>query len=79
MTSGLLGKKLVDTDKFDKSNLFDNIECYRPQNIKELNEEDNYFARSVKDGIYLDYIKQLLFSYNIYTPLGCTSVTALKR
>ena len=62
-TEGASGRKYV-TD-YNKENLFDDKEAFNPQDIIKLNDEDEYFERAIKDGIYLDYVKQLLYSYNI--------------
>ena len=61
-TNGNLGTKIV-TD-FHKETLIENNN-FVPQDYIQLNDEDEYFERAIKDGIYLDYIKQLIFSYNI--------------
>ena len=60
---GATGRKLV-TD-FNKESLFDDKEAFQEQDILQLNDEDEYFERAIKDGIYLDYVKQQLFSFNI--------------
>ena len=62
-TMGATGRKLV-TD-FNKESLFDDKEAFQEQDILQLNDEDEYFERAIKDGIYLDYVKQQLFSFNI--------------
>ena len=62
-TMGATGRKLV-TD-FNKESLFDDKEAFQEQDILQLNDEDEYFERAIKDGIYLDYVKQKLFSFNI--------------
>ena len=62
-TMGATGRKLV-TD-FNKESLFGDKEAFQEQDILQLNDEDEYFERAIKDGIYLDYVKQQLFSFNI--------------
>ena len=60
---GAFGKKLVT--EFNKKSLFIDNEAFQEQDILQLNDEDEYFERAIKDGIYLDYVKQQLFSFNI--------------
>ena len=60
---GAFGKKLVT--EFNKKSLFTDNEAFQEQDILQLNDEDEYFERAIKDGIYLDYVKQQLFSFNI--------------
>ena len=62
-TMGATGRKLVT--EFNKELLLKNKEGFQEQDIMQLNNEDEYFERAIKDGIYLDYVKQQLFSYNI--------------
>ena len=62
-TMGATGRKLVT--EFNKESLFDDKEAFQEQDVLQLNDEDEYFERAIKDGIYLDYVKQQLFSYNI--------------
>ena len=62
-TMGAMGKKLVT--EFNKETLFDDKEAFQEQDVLQLNDEDEYFERAIKDGIYLDYVKQQLFSFNI--------------
>ena len=62
-TMGATGCKLVKD--FNKESLFDDKEAFQEQDILQLNDEDEYFERAIKDGIYLDYVKQQLFSFNI--------------
>ena len=62
-TKGLLGTGIV-TD-FDKSNMIDDKINFKKQDISQMNDEEEYFERAVKDGIYLDYIKQLIYAHNI--------------
>lgn len=60
---GALGKKLVT--EFNKEALLEDKQAFQEQDILQLNDEDEYFERAIKDGIYLDYVKQQLFSFNI--------------
>ena len=62
-TNGLLGRGIV-TD-FDKSNMIDDRINFKKLDVDQMNDEEEYFERAVKDGIYLDYIKQLIFAHNI--------------
>ena len=62
-TEGISGRKFVT--EFNKEPLFDDKEAFHPQDVLQLNEDDEYFERAIKDGIYLDYVKQQLFSFNI--------------
>ncbi len=62
-TKGLLGRGIV-TD-FDKSNMIDDRITFKKLDVDQMNDEEEYFERAVKDGIYLDYIKQLIFAHNI--------------
>ena len=62
-TMGALGKKLVT--EFNKEALLEDKQAFQEQDILQLNDEDEYFERAIKDGIYLDYVKQQLFSFNI--------------
>ena len=62
-TEGISGRKRVT--EFNKETLFDDKEAFQEQDIIQLNDEDEYFERAIKDGIYLDYVKQQLFSFNI--------------
>ena len=62
-TEGISGRKFVS--EFNKETLFDDKEAFREQDLIQLNDEDEYFERAIKDGIYLDYVKQQLFSFNI--------------
>ena len=62
-TMGMTGRKLVT--EFNKESLFDDKQAFQEQDVLQLNDEDEYFERAIKDGIYLDYVKQQLFSFNI--------------
>ena len=62
-TEGISGRKFVT--EFNKEPLFDDKEAFKEQDVIQLNDEDEYFERAIKDGIYLDYVKQQLFSFNI--------------
>ena len=62
-TMGALGKKLVT--EFNKEYLLEDKEAFQEQDVLQLNDEDEYFEQAIKDGIYLDYVKQQLFSFNI--------------
>ena len=62
-TEGVSGRKFVS--EFNKEPLFDDKEAFKAQDVLQLNEDDEYFERAIKDGIYLDYVKQQLFSFNI--------------
>ena len=62
-TEGVSGRKFVA--EFNKEPLFDDKEAFKAQDVLQLNEDDEYFERAIKDGIYLDYVKQQLFSFNI--------------
>ena len=62
-TEGISGRKFVS--EFNKESLFTDKEAFKEQDLMQLNDEDEYFERAIKDGIYLDYVKQLLFSFNI--------------
>ena len=62
-TEGISGRKFVK--EFNKEPLFDDKEAFQEQDLIQLNDEDEYFERAIKDGIYLDYVKQQLFSFNI--------------
>ena len=62
-TEGISGRKFVT--EYDKKTLFDDKEAFQEQDLVQLNDEDEYFERAIKDGIYLDYVKQQLFSFNI--------------
>ena len=64
-TLGITGRKLLTPNEFNKESLFKNKEIFKEQDILQLNNEDEYFERAIKDGIYLDYVKQQLFSFNI--------------
>ena len=48
-TMGAFGKKLVT--EFNKKSLFDSNEAFQEQDILQLNDEDEYFERAIKDGI----------------------------
>ena len=62
-TEGVSGRKFVT--EFKKDTLFDDKEAFQEHDLIQLNDEDEYFERAIKDGIYLDYVKQQLFSFNI--------------
>ena len=62
-TNGILGTKLVDD--FDKQALFQEEEVFHPVSHYIPDDEEEYFEKAVKDGIYLDYIKKLIYSFNI--------------
>ena len=62
-TEGISGRKFVT--EFKKDTLFDDKEAFQEHDLIQLNDEDEYFERAIKDGIYLDYVKQQLFSFNI--------------
>ena len=62
-TEGISGRKFVT--EFKKDTLFDDKEAFKEHDLIQLNDEDEYFERVIKDGIYLDYVKQQLFSFNI--------------
>jgi len=64
-TMGSTGRKLVTNSEFNKDPLFDDKEAFNPKDILQLNDEDEYFERAIEDGIYLDYVKQQLYSFNI--------------
>lgn len=62
-TNGILGTKLVED--FDKQTLFKEEEIFHPVSHYVPDDEEEYFEKAVKDGIYLDYIKKLIYSFNI--------------
>ena len=62
-TEGISGRKFVA--EFNKEPLFDDKEAFKAQDVLQLNEDDEYFERVIKNDIYLDYVKQQLFSFNI--------------
>ena len=62
-TEGVTGRKFVG--EFKKDSLFVDKDAFQEQDLIQLNDEDEYFERAIKDGIYLDYVKQQLFSFNI--------------
>ena len=62
-TEGVSGRKFVT--EYKKESLFDDKEAFQEHDLLLLNDEDEYFERAIKDGIYLDYVKQLLYSSNI--------------
>ena len=62
-TEGVSGRKYVS--QFNKEPLFEDKEAFQKQDLIKLTDEDEYFERAIKDGIYLDYVKQQLFSFNI--------------
>ena len=62
-TKGLLGTRYVRD--YDKSNMIDEKINFKKQDDSQMNDEEEYFERAVKDGIYLDYVKQLIYAHNI--------------
>ena len=58
-------KKRKFVTEYKKESLFDDKEAFQEHDLLLLNDEDEYFERAIKDGIYLDYVKQLLYSSNI--------------
>ena len=61
--NGAFGKKIVED--YDKRVLIGENELEQSSMMFNRDNDDEYFEKSVKDGIYLDYIKQLIYSFNI--------------
>ncbi len=62
-TEGIAGRDVVSS--IDKKMFFKDQPGFTAQNLTEYDNEKEYFENYIKDGIYLDYIKKLIFSYNI--------------
>ncbi len=57
-----LGREIVYLDKED---FFKDTPNFKPQNLMTYDNQEEYFEQYQKDGIYIDYIKKLIYAHNI--------------
>ncbi|MCQ2816963.1 MAG: hypothetical protein MJ252_06835 [archaeon] len=60
---GPLGRGVVKD--IDKAAYFKDDRNFKADNLAYYDNDEEYFEPYIKDGIYLDYIKKLIYSYNI--------------